>query len=124
VSRRGETTQPVPLERGRARGILFGLFAFAAGFAVAATELFLWGTARPSYLMSITIGFVGIGIAGWFLNRGTVPRPEAAIWSPTGLRAVASAVGWPAVPIMVIFYGLVAIGVLGNFVIPMAFRGN
>jgi hypothetical protein len=91
---------------------------------VAAVELFLWGAVQPSYLMSVTIGFVGIGITGFFLNRGTVPRPEAAIWSPTGLRAVARGLGWPAMPIVVTFYALVAIGVLGNFVIPMAFRGD
>jgi hypothetical protein len=113
---------PVPLERRRALGILGGLFTFAAGFAVAAVDVFVWGAARPPYLVAVTVGFVGIGVTGFFLPRGTVPRPEAAIWSPTGLRALATALHWPALPVTAAFYALLAIGVVGNFLVPLFFR--
>lgn len=114
----------VPLERGRAVGILVGLFLFAAGFAVAAVDLFLLGTTRAPYLAAVGVGFFGIGVVGFFLNRGTVPRPEAAIWSPTGFRALSRPAGLPAVPVMALFYVLVAVGIVGNFVIPMFFGGS
>jgi hypothetical protein len=119
---RGTTPEPVPLERGRAFGILAGLFCFTAGFAVAAVDLFVWGFTRPPYLVAVTVGFVGIGVVGFFLNRGTVPRPEAPLWSPTGIRALARAVGWPATPVMAVVYALALVGVVGNFVVPLFFR--
>ncbi len=119
---RGATPEPVPLERGRSLGVLAGLFLFSGGFAVAAVDLFVWGFTRPPYLVAVTVGFVGIGVAGFFLNRGTVPRPEEALWSPTGFRALARAVGWPATPVMAAFYALVAVGVVGNFIVPLFFR--
>ncbi len=119
---RGGPVEPVPLETGRARGVLTGLFLFATGFAVAAVDLFVQGVARPVYLVAVTVGFVGIGIVGFFVNRGTVPRPEAALWSPTGLRALARSVRLPASPVIVVFYALVAVGIVGNFVVPLFFR--
>jgi hypothetical protein len=109
----------VPLEPGRARGILGGLLTFAGGFAVAAVLLFGLGAAGPGYLVAVTVGFVGIGVTGFYLNRGTVPRPEAPIWSPTGLRALAGAVGLAPGPVLATFYALTAIGIAGNFLVPV-----
>lgn len=113
--------EPVPLERGRATGILVGLFVFTAGFAIAAIDLFLFDRARAPYLAGVGIGFFGIGVVGFFLNRGTVPRPEAPIWSPTGIRALTRPLGLPPVPVAALLYALTAVGIVGNFVIPMFF---
>lgn len=111
----------MPLEPGRARGILTGLVLLGLGFVVAATVV-LAGGERPLYLAGVIAGFLGLGVVGFFLNRGTVPLPDAPIWSPTGLRALARALGWPAIGVMVVVYGLIGFGVVGNIVIPLVTR--
>lgn len=119
---RGAPVAPVPLEKGRARGVLGGLFLFAAGFAAGAMEFLLTGVAGPAYLLGISVGLAGIGIVGFFLNRGTVPRPEEAIWKPLGLRPWISALGLPVTAVTAVFYTLLLVGVVGNFVVPVFFR--
>lgn len=96
---------------------------FGVGFVVAATVA-LAGGERTLYLGGVIVGFLGLGlgVVGFFLNRGTVPLPDAPIWSPTGLRALARALGWPATGVMVVVYGLIGFGVIGNIVIPIITR--
>ena len=112
----------MPLERGRSRGVLGGLFAFVLGFGVAAVEYLVVGHTGPVWLAGITVGLFGIGATGFFLGRGTVPRPEAAIWKPEGLRPWVSGAGLPVVPVLVAFYALLAVGVVGNFIVPVFFH--
>jgi hypothetical protein len=112
----------VPLERPRAIALLTGLLVFALGFAVAGVLVLAERGASPAYYVAVTIGFFGIGIVGLFLNRGTVPLPDGPIWSRVGLQALGRALQVPAVLLMVVFYGLVAFGVLANFVVPVFVR--
>ncbi len=115
----------VPLERGRATALLGGLLLFGAGFALAAAVSvgnLAGGAGSPLYLICVTLGFVGVGVVGFFLNRGTVPLPEGAIWSPIGLRALARALGLPVGGVMALVYGLIGLGVLGNVVVPLLGR--
>ncbi len=116
--RRGVT--PAPLERGRAAGVLTGMLLFTVGFAVAAVlvAVGLSGT-RPGYLVAITVGLVGVGVIGYYLNRGTTPLPSAPVWSPTMVRAVAEPLDLPAGPLAAVLYGLAVIGVVGNIVVPL-----
>lgn len=116
------TTAPVPLERGRSRGMLAGMFGFAAGFAVAALEYLVVGHTGPIWWAGITLGFFGIGVTGFFLPRGTVPRPEAALWKPEGLRPWVAGAGLPQVPVLVAWYVLVAVSIVGNFIVPVFFH--
>jgi len=110
---------PVPLERPRALGLFWGLFAFAAGFALAGLAVLLGAGGQPVYMICVFVGFMGIGAVGFFINRGTVPLPDGAIWSPVGLAAVARGVGLPARAVLVGFYVLVAFGVLVNLLLPL-----
>ena len=112
----------VPLERGRSRGVLAGLFGFVAGFALAAVEYLVVGVTGPLWWTGITIGLFGIGATGFFLGRGTVPRPETAIWKPEGLRPWVLGAQLPVVPVLVAFYALLAVGIVGNFVVPVFFH--
>jgi len=102
--------------------MLAGLLLFGLGFAVAALiSLTTWG-GRPAYLTSIALGFVGVGVVAFFLNRGTVPLPEAPIWSRVGLRALARALDLPAMVVMAVVYGLIVLGIVGNVLIPLSTR--
>ncbi|HET9655556.1 MAG TPA: hypothetical protein VFP72_09395 [Kineosporiaceae bacterium] len=109
----------VPLETGRARGLLTGLGMFGTGFAVAAVLVTARMGGTPGYFVSVTAGLVGVGLIGFFLNRGTVPLPPKPIWSPVGIAALARALNLPFRPLLVTLYVLGAIGVAGNLVLPM-----
>jgi hypothetical protein len=111
--------EPVPLERGRAAGLLAGLSMFAAGFAVAAAVKMGGAGGGPAYYVAVTVGLIGVGVVGFFLNRGTVPLPPKPIWSPVGISALGRALGLPALALIVGLYGLGAVGVLGNLVLPI-----
>jgi MFS family permease len=114
--------RPVPLERGRAAGIVTGLLGFATGFAAAALVGMIVAPGHPLRYVGWAVGLAGIGVVGFFLRRGTVPLPEQPLWSPTGLRALALGTGLPAVQLMVGFYGLVVVGVVGNILVPVLGR--
>jgi hypothetical protein len=115
------------LESGRALGVLAGLFVFAAGFAIAAGfEAFAViasqpAAGRPVYYVGLGSGFVGLGLVALFMNRGTVPLPERALWSPLGVRLLARSAGWPATPTLWLLYAIGLWGVIGNIVIPLGF---
>jgi hypothetical protein len=112
----------VPLERGRSRGVLAGMFGFAVGFAAAAVEYLVVGHTGPLWWTGITVGFFGIGATGFFLGRGTVPRPEAALWKPEGLTPWVDGAGLPRLPVLAAWYVLVAVSIVGNFVVPVFFH--
>jgi hypothetical protein len=115
-------TQKLPIERGRAIGVLSGLIAFTAGFAVAGLLVLGRQGGGPLYLVSITVGLLGVGAVGFFLHRGTVELPQSRIWQPEMLRAFSSALKLPALPVLAVLYGLGAIGVIGNILVPMSRR--
>ncbi len=121
-ARRPAGVPPVPLEQGRARGVLAGLLGFVGGFAVGAVENLVVGDAGLGWLIGISVGLAGVGLTGFFLSRGTVPRPEEAIWKPDGLRPWLTSAGVPVVPVMVLFYVLLAVGLVGNFFYPVFFQ--
>jgi hypothetical protein len=112
----------VPLERGRAAGLLGGLIAFTAGLAAAALLVLAGYGSTPPYLVSITIALVGVGAMGYFYHRGTVALPAGRIWSPAVLRAVISALDLPVLPIIAVLYAFAAIGVVGNLLVPLLIR--
>jgi hypothetical protein len=114
--------EPVPLERGRAAGLLAGLTLFVTGFAVAGAAVLAGASRTPLYYLAVTAGLVGVGVVGFFLNRGTVPLPPKPIWSPTGIAVLARALGLPSAVLRAGLYGLGAFGVLGNVVVPMLLR--
>lgn len=114
--------RPAPLERGRAAGVLTGLVAFTAGFAVAAVLVLAGHGSTPPYLVAVTVGLVGIGVIGFFYHRGPAALPAARIWSPTLLRTVVTSLGLPAIPVIAVLYVLAAIGLLGNLVVPLILR--
>jgi hypothetical protein len=109
----------VPLERGRAAGMLVGLLVFGLGFLLAAVVALTGAAGGPLYLGALGVGFSGVGVVAFFLNRGTVPLPEGPIWSRVGLGALAEALALPAIAVMAAVYGLIGLGVLGNVVVPM-----
>ena len=111
--------EPVPLERGRAAGLLSGLAMFVTGFAVAGCLVTARFGGTPGYSVSVTVGLIGVGVVGFFINRGTVPLPPKPIWSPIGIEALGRALGLPARVLLVTLYGVGAVGVLGNLVVPL-----
>jgi len=114
--------RPVPVERGRALGILGGLLAFVVGFAAAGVLVMLGRGGAPPYVVGICLGLVGMGVVGFFYQRGSVELPQARLWSPVLLRAVIAPLGLPAVPVLAVLYVLGAIGVVGNLLIPLSGR--
>jgi len=112
----------VPLERGRAAGVLAGFVLFTAGFAAAGLCVLAGAGGTPGYLVAITAGLVGVGAVGLFWHRGTVDPPEGKIWSPAALRAVITPLGLPALPLIALLYLLAAVGVIGNLVVPAVRR--
>jgi hypothetical protein len=115
-------SRPVPLERGRAGGVLIGLVLFTAGFAAAGLIVLGGAGGSPGYLVAITVGLVGIGVSGFFLNRGTVELPSSKLWTPTALRAFVAPLALPPTPVLATLYVLAAIGVVGNLVVPLVLR--
>ena len=111
--------EPVPLERGRATGLLAGLLMFVTGFAVGGCLVPAGLGGTPGYDVAVTFGLVGVGVVGFFINRGTVPLPPKPIWSPLGIAALGRALGLPARVLLATLYGLGAVGVLGNLVVPL-----
>jgi hypothetical protein len=72
--------------------------------------------------VAISVGLVGIGVLGFFSRRVPADVPPPAIWSPRGLTRVAHGAGVPARLVVVAFYALVAVSVIGNVVVPLTAR--
>jgi hypothetical protein len=123
--RRPSTTQrsaqfgPPPLSRRQAAGILAGLGAFSVGFAAAGILVLLHLGGSPAYWVLISLGFLGIGALGVSSPRTVADAGRPAVWSRVGLKAVAEPLDLPWRAVAGAFYGLVAVGVLGNVVLPI-----
>jgi hypothetical protein len=114
-----------PLERRRAAVILIGLLGFVTGFALAGMLVLSNQSGSPMWLVAIGFGLVSIAAVGFAVARGgNTPMPSTPIWSPPTLRLLARSAGAPAGGYLFAFYLLLAFGVLGNVVIPLAFGGR
>jgi hypothetical protein len=113
--------KPVPFEHNRALRILGGLFFFTLGFAVAAVLVVADLSVTPPYYVAITVGALGLAVAGVSMARGTTPMPQTPIWSRDTLGLLASAAGLRPVPVMATLYALTVVGVLGNLLFPLIF---
>ena len=110
---------PPPLSRRQAVGILAGLGAFAVGFAAAGVLVLLLQGGSPAYWCLVSLGFLGIGALGIASPRTVADAGRPAVWSRAGLKAVAEPLDLPWRGVSGAFYGLVAVGVLGNLVLPI-----
>ncbi len=111
-----------PLLRAEARGALVGLALFAAGFAAAGVLVASGLGSTPGYYIAVSVGLVGVGVLGFFSRRVPADVPPPPIWSPRGLTRVAQGAGVPARLLVVGFYALIAISVIGNLVVPLTTR--
>jgi hypothetical protein len=111
-----------PLLPGEARGALASLLLFAVGFAVAGVLVAAGLGSTPGYYIAISLGLVGIGALGFFSRRTPAEAPPPPVWSPRGLTRIAHGAGVPARLVVISFYALLAISVLGNLVVPLLTR--
>ena len=114
--------QPRPLLRGEARGTLTGLALFAIGFAVAGVIVVVGLASTPWYYITISLGLLGIAVLGFFSRRVAAEVQPPPVWSPGGLTRVADGAGVPARLVVVTFYALIAVSVLGNVLLPLVAR--
>ncbi len=113
---------PPPIEARDARGIAAGLLLFAAGMAVGGVLVAARLGGGPLWSIAIALGFLGIGAVGVFQRRTLSPVPRPAMWSPRYLGEVAAPLGVPVAAFLAVFYGLLAIGVAGNLLVPLVRR--
>ncbi|HVN10684.1 MAG TPA: hypothetical protein VMT69_01230 [Kineosporiaceae bacterium] len=114
--------EPPPLERRQARGMLAGLAMFAAGFAVAGVLVVSGLGGTPGYWILVSVGLLGVAVAGFSSPRGPLERSRPPVWSRRGLGGVSGALGLPARAVTATFYGLLVVGGLGNLLIPALVR--
>jgi hypothetical protein len=117
--RRPAEFAPPPLTRRQAAGILAGLGAFAVGFAAAGVLVLLHLGGSPAYWCLVSVGLLGIGALGLASPRTVADAGRPAVWSRAGLAAVAEPLGLPRRAVAGVFYGLLAVGILGNVVLPI-----
>ncbi|MGZ4626840.1 MAG: hypothetical protein ACXV3S_11235 [Kineosporiaceae bacterium] len=122
LARAQPIAQPPPLERRQARRMLVGLAAFAGGFAAAAGLVTAGLGGTPAYWILVSLGLLGIGFTGFSSPRGPLEGGRPPVWSRRGLAGVSEAVGLPARAVTITFYALLAVGVLGNLVLPVLVR--
>jgi hypothetical protein len=114
--------QVQPLLAAEARGALAGLFLFALGFAVAGVLVVARAGSTPGYYIAISAGLVGVAVLGFFSRRVPAEVPPPPIWSPRGLTRVADGAGAPARVLVVLFYALIVVSVVGNLLVPLVLR--
>jgi hypothetical protein len=114
--------QARPLLQGEARGALTGLALFAVGFAVAGALVAAGLGSTPGYYVAISVGLVGIGVLGFFSRRVPAEVQPPPVWSPRGLTRIAQGSGVAPRIVVVGFYALIAVGVIGNLLVPLAVR--
>jgi hypothetical protein len=115
---------PPPLTRRQARGILAGLGAFAIGFAAAGVLVTLHLGGTPAYWCLVSAGLLGVGALGISSPRTPADAGRPPVWSRAGLTAVADPLGLPWRAVAGVFYALVAVGLIGNVVLPIVLRGR
>jgi hypothetical protein len=121
-ARPGGPGQAPPLPPREARGALAGLLLFALGFAVAGVLVAARVGSTPAYYVAISVGLVGIAVLGFFSRRVPAEVPPPPLWSPRGLTRVADGAGVPARLVVVTFYVLIAVSVVGNLLVPLLAR--
>jgi hypothetical protein len=102
--------------------MLTGLALFALGFAVAGILVPASLGSTPAYWIAVSAGLVGIGLVGWSSPRGIVEAARPPVWSRRGLAAISQALGLPGRAVAAGFYVLVAVGVVGNLLVPLVLR--
>jgi hypothetical protein len=102
--------------------MLTGLAMFGVGFAVAGALVAASLGGTPPYWITVSIGLLGIGAVGVFSPRGIAEAARPPVWSRRGLQGITDTVGLPRVPVAVVFYALVAVGVIGNLLVPFVVR--
>jgi hypothetical protein len=95
------------------------LAAFGLGFAAAGVLVTLHLGGSPAYWCLVSLGLLGIGAVGFSAPRSPDDAARPPIWSPAGLGGVADPLGLSRVLVTTVFYALVAVGVLGNVVLPI-----
>jgi hypothetical protein len=118
-SRRRPEIAPPPIEPRDARGIAAGLLVFAAGLAVGGVLALAGLGGTPGWSIAVAVGLLAIGVVGVYQRRTASPVPRPAIWSPAYLADVAPHLGLPARGFTVAFYALLAVGLVGNLVVPL-----
>ena len=104
--------------------MLGGLGAFAAGFAAAGVLVAAGHGGTPAYWCLVSLGLFGVAALGVASPRSLADAGRPAVWSRSGLAAVADPLGLPGGLVAAAFYALLAVGVLGNVVLPLAFGGR
>jgi hypothetical protein len=99
--------------------MLAGLALFGVGFAVAGLLVTTSLGGTPAYWILVSLGLVGIGVVGAFSPRGLVEAARPPVWSRRGLADVSEPLGLPGRAVTAAFYVLVAIGVIGNLLVPL-----
>jgi hypothetical protein len=117
----GDARGPALIGRDRAARLLVGLSMFALGFAIAGA-LVVSNVSGTPWVLAVVLGLVGLVFTGLAMRGASGVLPQQAVWSPFTLRLIAERLGIPAVPLMVVLYGLTALGVLGNVILPLAGR--
>jgi hypothetical protein len=113
-----------PLSRGQAARILAGLGTFAVGFAVAGVLVLLHQGGSPAYWCLVSIGLLGIGALGFASPRTVADAGRPAVWSRAGLTGIAEPLGLPWRAVAGVFYALLAVGILGNVILPIVLGGR
>jgi hypothetical protein len=106
------------VNRTSAAGLLSGLVVFAVGFCVAAVAVLAGAPGSWWYLTAVGLGFSGIGLLGFHLNRARASLPPGPIWGREGLGSLATALGWPVGLVRWGWLALIAFGVFGNLIWP------
>jgi hypothetical protein len=118
-SRRRPEIAPPPIEARDARGIAAGLLVFAAGLAVGGVLALAGLAGTPGWSIAVAVGLLAIGVVGVYQRRTVSPVPRPAIWSPAYLADVAAPLGLPVRGFTIAFYALLAVGLVGNLVVPL-----
>jgi hypothetical protein len=121
-SRRRPEIAPPPIERRDARGIAAGLLVFVGGLAVAGVLTLVGLAGTPAWSIAFAVGLLAIGVVGLYQRRTASPVPRPAIWTPAYLSDVAVPLGLPVRGFTVAFYALLAVGIVGNLVVPLLGR--
>jgi hypothetical protein len=99
--------------------MLVGLALFGVGFAVAGLLVTASLGGTPAYWIAVSAGLIGIGAAGFFSPRGVVEAGRPPLWSRRGLAGVSQALSLPVRAVAGTFYVLLAVGVVGNLLVPI-----
>jgi hypothetical protein len=102
--------------------MLLGLAMFAGGLAVAGLLVTAARGGTPAYWILVSVGLVGIGVVGGFSPRGIVEVARPPLWSRRGLAGISEALRLPARAVAAVFYVLLAVGVVGNLLVPLLLR--